>query len=221
VEIDDDETQWQAMVENLLRRDMNPIEEASAFKTLIERGYDPARIVSELGLKSTALITQRMQLLNLRPDIQTLVASGNLSATMAWGVSQVSHHRQTQLLRDIQSGRLRTSEDVKHAGIAMRDAEQQIEAFGFLPEPSKRDLRALSRLEEKVELVADMVAAGFKDGECVAAQRVDPDRVRNMAEKITLMRKHLLDMEHQLRRVAIQSEFALQPQRGNREGTQH
>jgi len=213
VEISDGEMQLRAIVENLQRHDMNPIEEANAFRSLMDQGYDIARIVKELGLKSTALVMQRMQLLELTPQIQQLVASGQLASTMAWGVSLVPQHRQRELLRAIMSGKLRTSEQVKHAGIALRDADLQLDAFGELPKASPADLETISRLERKISLVVDMVLSGFKEGECVAAQRVAPDRLVTMADKLVLVRKHVLQMEHDLRRVATTTD--LLSDRGN------
>lgn len=207
VKVDDAEMQLRAIVENLQRQDMNPIEEANAFQALLDQGYSVQRVVDELGLKSTAIVTQRLTLLNLAPDIQGLVASGNLAVTMAWGVAQVSKERQAQLVRDIASGKLRTAEQVKHAGIALREAEMQIDAFASAPRASPKDLAALSRLEGKITSIVDMVCAGFDEGECVAAQRVSADRVKKMADQLVLIRKHVLQMEHDLRRVATQTEI--------------
>lgn len=207
VKVDDAEMQLRAIVENLQRQDMNPIEEANAFQALLDQGYSVQRVVDELGLKSTAIVTQRLTLLNLAADIQGLVASGNLAVTMAWGVAQVSKERQGQLVRDIASGKLRTAENVKHAGIALREAEMQIDAFANAPRASPKDLAALSRLESKITSIVDMVCAGFDEGECVAAQRVSADRVKKMADQLVLIRKHVLQMEHDLRRVATQTEI--------------
>lgn len=207
VKVDDAEMQLRAIVENLQRQDMNPIEEANAFQALLDQGYSVQRVVDELGLKSTAIVTQRLTLLNLAADIQRLVASGNLAVTMAWGVAQVSKERQGQLVRDIASGKLRTAEQVKHAGIALREAEMQIDAFASAPRASPKDLAALSRLESKITSIVDMVCAGFDEGECVAAQRVSADRVKKMADQLVLIRKHVLQMEHDLRRVATQTEI--------------
>jgi ParB family chromosome partitioning protein len=207
VEIDEAEMQLRAIVENLQRQDMNPIEEARAYQALIDQDYSPQKIVDELGLKSTAIVTQRLTLLNLTPEIQKLVASGNLAVTMAWGVAQVSPDRQAQLIRGIASGQFRTAEQVKHAGIALREAEAQIDAFENAPRASPRDLAALSRLESKIMSIADMVAAGFQDGECIAAQRVSAERVKKMADQLVLIRKHVLQMEHNLRRMATQTEI--------------
>jgi ParB family chromosome partitioning protein len=209
VEIGAEEMQLQAIVENLQRQDMNPIEEARAFKTLLDNGYDVARVVDELGLNSTAIVSQRLNLLNLTAEIQGLVASGNLPVTMAWGIALVSKDRQAQLVRDIASGKLRTAEQVKHAGIALREAEQQLDAFGSAPAASHKDIAVISRLDAKIDAIAAMVQLGFKDGECVAAQRVSSDRVKTMADKLSLIRKHVLQMEHDLRRVATQTEIKL------------
>lgn len=59
-------------------------------------------------------------------------------------------------------------------------------------------------------VTASAAAAGFKDGECVAAQRVSPARVRTMADKLALIRKHILQMEHDLRRAATQREIIME-----------
>lgn len=208
--MDDQEMQLRAIVENLQRKDMNPIEEARAFKALIDCGFTVQKIVDELGLKSPAIVRQRLDLLDLAPDLQTLVQSGNLSVAMAWGIAQAPREHQTRIVRDITAGRLRTVEQVRHAGIAFRDAAAQQDAFGDAPKASSKDVGALSRLEQKIETVAAMVIAGFKDGECLAAQRVSPDKVKTMADKLSLIRKHVLQMEHDLRRVALQTEIKME-----------
>lgn len=208
--MDDQEMQLRAIVENLQRKDMNPIEEAKAFQTLIDSGFSVQRVVDELGLKSTAIVRQRLDLMDLSPEIQHLVSSGQLAVNMAWGVAQAPQHHQARLIRDIASGKLRTSEQVKHAGIALRDAASQSDAFGDMPKASKEDVASVNRLESKIETISSMVQAGFKDGECVAAQRVSPDRVKTMADKLSLIRKHVLQMEHDLRRVAMQTEIRLE-----------
>jgi ParB family chromosome partitioning protein len=207
VDVDAAGMQILAIVENLQRQDMNPIEEANAYQSLLDQGYTVAKIVEELSLKTNSMVNFRLMLLNLTPEIQQLVVSGNLTASMAAAVSLVSRDRQTQLVRDIASGRYRSIEQVKHAAQAIRDVEQQMDAFASLPRASPRDLAALTRLESKIATVAEMVAAGFREGECVAAQRVSPDRVNKMVEQLALIRKHVLQMEHDLRRVATQSEL--------------
>lgn len=210
VSIDDQEMQLRAIVENLQRRDMNSLEEAKAFQVLLDSGFTMQKIVDELGLRSTSIVVQRLKLLELTPEIAQLVSTGQLSTIMAWGVAQAPAAYQGRLMREIASGRLRTAEQVKQAGWALRDAVAQQDAFGDTPRASQKDTAAASRLESKIEQIVAMLAAGFKDGECIAAQRVSPDRVKTMADKLSLIRKHILQMEHDLRRVATQTEIILE-----------
>lgn len=210
VEMDAQEMQLRAIVENLQRRDMNPIEEARAYQSLINAGFPVTRVVDELGLKSPAIVRQRLDLLALTPEIAKLVAGGQLNVAMAWGVAQVSPERQAMMVRAISSGRLKTAEQVRHAGIAMREAEMQEDCFADAPKACPKDLAAVGRLESKIDTISSMVQLGFKDGECVAAQRVSPDRVNLMCEKLKLIRSHIQQMEHDLRRVAAQIEIKLE-----------
>jgi ParB family chromosome partitioning protein len=197
----------QAIVENLQRNDMNPIDEANGYQDLLNDGYTFDQIVEELGLKSPSIVRQRLNLLNLSPEIQGLVASGQLPVIMAWGVALVPLARQRDVLRDIQTGKLRTAEQVKAAAMALRDVESQLDAFATAPRADVEDVATLSRLERKVEEIAAMVALGFKDGECIAAQRVSADRVRVMADKLASIRKHARQMELALLRAATRSEI--------------
>lgn len=215
VKIDAQEMQLRAIVENLQRRDMNPIEEGRAFKTLCDNGYGLQRIVDELGLTGTALVQNRLDLLDLDPDVQKLVANGTLPLSMGWAVRLAPRNQQTRIVRDIAAGKLRTVEQVRHAGIALRDALAQIDAFADKP-VSPKDMAAISRLERKIISITAMVCAGFKNGECVAAQRVSPDRVIKMADSLGLIRKHVLQMEHELRCVATQSQITIDFQKSRK-----
>jgi ParB family chromosome partitioning protein len=210
VDIDEAEMQLRALVENLQRHDMNPIDEAHAFRTLLDQGYTIARVVEELELSGPQVVQNRIDLLDLTEDVQRLVAAGTLAVSMGWAVRLAPREHQARIVRDINTGRLRTVEQVRHAGIALRDALAQLDAFGDAPKASPKDLATVTRLEGKIDAIVSMVREGFKDGECVAAQRVSPDRVKTIADKLALVRAHILQMEHDLRCVATQSEIKLE-----------
>jgi len=203
------EMRLRSIVENLQRRDMNPMEEARAFQSLIDGGFTVERVINDLGLKSVNKVKSRLDLLELRPEIAGLVETGQLEVSKAWAVAQAPREHQRKLMNDILSGKIKTTEQARHIGIAMKSAHAQLEAFDAMPRPSKRDLMKLTALESKIEAVKQLAVAGFKDGECVAAQRVAPGRVATMADKLLLIRKHLLQMENELRVVASQREFIL------------
>ena len=65
------------ILENLHREDLNPIDEARAYRRLVEMGWTRTRISRELG-RSQMLITGRLAWLELEPEVQQLVALGHL-----------------------------------------------------------------------------------------------------------------------------------------------
>lgn len=194
-----------SIVENLRRLDMNPIEEANAFQNLLGSGYTIPRIVKELGLSGPVLVQNRLNLLQLDATVQSLIISGNLSASMATALAWAPAEHHDRILREIRSGRLNTVEKVRHAAIAVRDASEQLDAFAAAPRASKEDVAALSHLEQQIETISAMVEAGFKKGECIAARKVSAQRLISMADKLLLMRKHIIAMEHDLRCAASAS----------------
>ena len=70
----------QALVENLHRQDLTPLEEAAAYQQLIEDfGLTHEQVSTRVG-KSRSTITNMLRLLSLPPSIQHLLADGRLSA---------------------------------------------------------------------------------------------------------------------------------------------
>ncbi|MBV8692338.1 MAG: ParB/RepB/Spo0J family partition protein, partial [Actinobacteria bacterium] len=70
----------QALVENLHRQDLNPLEEAAAYQQLIEDfRLTHDELATRVG-KSRAAISNTLRLFQLPPGIQRLVAEGQLSA---------------------------------------------------------------------------------------------------------------------------------------------
>lgn len=70
----------QALVENLHRDDLNPLEEAAAYQQLLEDlNLTHEQVAQRVG-KSRAAVTNMLRLFQLPPAIQKLVADGRLSA---------------------------------------------------------------------------------------------------------------------------------------------
>lgn len=77
---DDTEVLEVAIIENVQREDLNPVEEAAAFRMLTERfGHTQERLAEALG-KSRSYVANSMRLLTLPDDVLGLVRSGRLSA---------------------------------------------------------------------------------------------------------------------------------------------
>lgn len=193
-----------AIIENVQRLDMNPMEEARAFQRLLSIGMSVAEIVDQLGFKGKDRVQNRLNLLALSDDVQALVVTGALTTSMGSAIALAPQEHQSRIVRQINAGTLRTVDQVRHAGQALRDAADQIDAFAPAPPIATAEAAAVRALERRIEAVTRIVVDGFKNGQCVAAQRIAPDKVKTMADKLRLIRQSVLQMEHQLRCVAAQ-----------------
>lgn len=71
-----------SLAENTARLDLNPIEEAIALLTLVETGITQEALAKALG-RSATWISRRLSLLALEPEVQDMVAMGELSPSVA------------------------------------------------------------------------------------------------------------------------------------------
>lgn len=78
--LDDTASLEQAVVENLHREDLNPLEEAAAYQQLLEEfGLTHEQVAARVG-RSRAAVSNALRLFQLPPAVQKLVAEGQLSA---------------------------------------------------------------------------------------------------------------------------------------------
>jgi len=77
------------LIENCLREDLQPIEQANAFKALMDRNDWPAsRLAIELNL-SNSMVSRALALLKLAPELQAQVDAGELPASTAVQIARV------------------------------------------------------------------------------------------------------------------------------------
>ena len=72
-----------ALIENIQRQELNPIEEANAYRRLIENIGLTQEALSERVGKERTVITTTMRLLKLPNDVQRLISEGRLAAGQA------------------------------------------------------------------------------------------------------------------------------------------
>ena len=129
VEATDQEALELAIVENIQRADLNPIEEAGGFDQLMrEFAYTQADLGKVLG-KSRSHVANTLRLLQLSPSLKAKVGSGFLSA---------GHARALLSVRDPEA----VAEMIISKGLSVRDVERivQEEAEGAMP-PLERKSR--------------------------------------------------------------------------------
>ena len=113
LQVDDRTTAELALVENLQREDLNPIEEAKGYQTLIEDyGLTQEETAKSVG-KSRPAVANALRLLNLSPAVLKLVENGDLSA---------GHARALVSVQD-PAIQMKAAEEIMAKALSVRKAE--------------------------------------------------------------------------------------------------
>ena len=138
VEADDKKVMELALIENLQRQDLNPVEEAMGYQTLMsDHGLTQEEAASRVG-KSRPAVANALRLLNLPVDVLEMVRSGKLSAGHARAVLSIKTEKK----------QLEAARKIAALGLSVRQAELLCKNMGK-EQPVK---------EEPVTLAVDYVA---------------------------------------------------------------
>ena len=106
IEADDRKAAELAMIENLQREDLNPMEEAAGFQSLIETYHMTQEEAATRVGKSRSAVTNALRLLSLTPSVRKLVEEGKLSAGHARALLPLSPAVQESAAAAVMSGGL-------------------------------------------------------------------------------------------------------------------
>ena len=132
IEADDKKTMELALIENLQRQDLNPVEEALGYQTLMnEYGLTQDETAKQVG-KSRPAVANALRLLSLCPAVLELVRSGQLSAG----------HARALLTLKTEKAQKDAAQKVMALGLSVRQTEQLCKTLlkepAEKPEPSLR-----------------------------------------------------------------------------------
>lgn len=129
-EISDDDVFKLALIENLQRSDLTPLEEARGYRQLIkDKGLTQEELAKILS-KSRSAITNTIRLLDLPKEVQELVDEGNLSAGHARAILAVPS----------EEGRIRLARKVVDERLSVRQTESLAPLFS-VTENTERAVR--------------------------------------------------------------------------------
>src|SRR6266498_5965772 len=115
-----------ALIENIHREDLNPLEEAAAYQQLlVDFGVTHEDLASRIG-RSRSAITNSIRLLRLAPSVQRRIAAGTLSAGHARAVAKLAEHHHQERLAD----------RIVAEGLTVRQAEELASRVAELGEGS-------------------------------------------------------------------------------------
>lgn len=205
--VTDDEVAIQALVENLQREDVSPLEEADAFAALVDAGLEVKDIAKRCGVP-TFRVEWRIRLKNLAPSVKRLFSSGAIDKQTAMEIARLDGEAdQIKVLRMVNTGQVKGWKSVRNLVEAMLNPEEQTAMFGD-SSVSDADVKAASGMMARIDAAAGKLAGGWKDGECVIASKVNPDEASKMAEKLKALQAMARTMERELRNTLAVSQAA-------------
>ncbi|WP_346697283.1 ParB/RepB/Spo0J family partition protein [Thermophilibacter mediterraneus] len=149
-EISDDEVFKLALIENLQRSDLSPLEEANGYRQLIkERGLTQEELAKILS-KSRSTITNTLRLLDLPEEVQRLVEEGDLTAGHARAILAVPS----------EEGRIALAQKVVEERLSVRQTESLASMFSVSEETTERPRReplpqSFKRAARQIRLALD------------------------------------------------------------------
>ena len=160
IEADDRKAAELAMIENLQREDLNPMEEAAGFQSLIESYHMTQEEAAQRVGKSRSAVTNALRLLGLTPSVRKLVEEGKLSAGHARALVPLSPSLQESTANAIVSGGLsvrQTEALVKRLSAEKKEAQAK--------DPDEVDYLAEAQNELKARLCRGVkIVPGRKKG---------------------------------------------------------
>lgn len=116
-----------ALIENVQREDLNPIEEAMAYQRLMQEFNLKQEEIAERVSKNRTTITNSMRLLKLHPDVQQLLMEGQIS----------SGHARTLLGLENAEQQVELAKKIVAAHLSVREAEKAVKQLSKTAKPKK------------------------------------------------------------------------------------
>lgn len=126
-DVDDQKMLELALIENLQRSDLNPIEEAKGYKQLLKESRMTQEALSKAVSKSRSAITNSLRLLDLPEEVQQFLFDGKLTAG----------HARAILAVPFEDARIRLARKVVNEGLSVRATENLAPLFSVGEEPKK------------------------------------------------------------------------------------
>lgn len=128
-DVNDEEMLALALIENLQRSDLNPVEEAKGYRQLIDASGMTQEALSKAVSKSRSAITNSLRLLDLPEVVQQMIFEGKLTAGHARAILAVPY----------EDARIRLAEKVIAEGLSVRATENLAPLFsaGETPKTSR------------------------------------------------------------------------------------
>lgn len=145
-ETGDKETAELALIENLMRSDLNPIDEAMGYKSLMDRfGLSQEKVAESVGKKRSS-VANSLRLLSLSKEVTTLVKDGRLSSGHAKVLAGIKDEkRQTEIANIVVAKDLSVRQTEMLAAAKPKTESKPTDKVDYIKVLEKRVMRSTGR----------------------------------------------------------------------------
>lgn len=205
-EMDDREMHIDAILENLQRAEVSPLEEAMAYqKAIDELGFTVPDLAKKLGISQHWRITDRIRLLGLTEDNRALLNNGIITQTQGYHMAALSQTGQQEFLALVKQGLVSTNQAAEQAAAAIEAKENQSEMAMVVEMPKRKSIKST---EARIDALGAALMPLFKDGPFKIDGTIDPDAARRCIEKLRLLNQHVGQVRREMERAASVSAAA-------------
>ena len=152
IDADDRKAMELALIENLQRQDLNPVEEALGYKTLMQDyGLTQEEAAARVG-KSRPAVANALRLLGLNPEVLELVRTGSLTAGHARAIAGLKSEKK----------QLEAAKKVIALSLSVRQTETLCKNMEKEPAPKKEEVFAVDYVAECEKSLSKHLGRGVK-----------------------------------------------------------
>ena len=152
IDADDRKAMELALIENLQRQDLNPVEEALGYKSLMEDyGLTQEEAATRVG-KSRPAVANALRLLGLNPEVLELVRTGSLTAGHARAIAGLKSEKK----------QLEAAKKVIALSLSVRQTETLCKNMEKEPAPKKEEVFAVDYVAECEKSLSKHLGRGVK-----------------------------------------------------------
>ena len=211
IDLNDNESAEVAIVENIQRKDLSPIEEAKSYKKLLDRGYlTQDQLASRMG-KNQSTVSNKLILLNLDEKVQDALLNNKISERHARSLLKLDNkEEQKEVLDEIIEKRLnvRDTEDLINRKLNEEEEIIRIPSFSQKEIPSFEFPNYISEIpdtktEENVEVSSTPIKEyKEKEEEIEVMNDNDEEEILNIPTlSITKQEKNIDDVISKIQKV--------------------
>ena len=210
IDLNDNESAEVAIVENIQRKDLSPIEEAKSYKKLLDRGYlTQDQLASRMG-KNQSTVSNKLRLLNLDEKVQDALLNNKISERHARSLLKLDNkEEQKEVLDEIIEKRLnvRDTEDLINRKLNEEEEIIRIPSFSQKEIPSFEFPNYISEIpdtktEENVEVSSTPIKEYKEKEEEIEVMNDNEEEILNIPTlSITKQEKNIDDVISKIQKV--------------------